>query len=289
MASAQEYTQQQLPSDIFNSGDGDIKEYNGETYKITNTGRGTRLLTPLSSEEKYNRAAQAQLDLYAKANQPAIESLNSSIPEIQNTYATERSRLAADKDPLNARYDQLIASIKGQQTSDTNSTVKNLAREYGRRGIPLSSTTFGDEQNAQLEPINQFYTGKTVDTNLAREQGLKQISDLITQLTGEETTSIRSVKNAIAQLQSGAANSALTNTNDLYKTNLQQALAQLGLDQTQKQNDITNSLAERTFNQYTLPLLNYTINKPYSTSSTSSTTPSVSLESIFWRETNYGI
>lgn len=245
--------------------------YTGSLDGVEYGGQGN--LTP----EGYVKQAQ-------KAVQPAVDSLNQSIPEINQRFTTERERLESEKAPLTQRYDQLIAEIKGEKAKAETGTVRNLSREFSRRGIPLSSTVYGSEVEGALNPIRSEYTNLETKTGFEREAGLKGISDLITKLVGDETGAVRDVRNAIAQLQAGAGSQGIGNA-------LQFALAQMSGDiqkqsiaETARQNTIANELATKKFNEYEMPYLKYLINKPYynpSTGSSSSSTPTTSLSEIF--------
>jgi hypothetical protein len=66
-------------------------------------------------------AAQA-LELQRKANEPVVQSLQASLPEISAKYQTERTRLQDSQPSLEQRYDNLITEIKGNQVKEESRT-----------------------------------------------------------------------------------------------------------------------------------------------------------------------
>lgn len=140
---------------------------------------------------------------------PAVNSLNESVPEIQNRYSGQRSRLEANKQPLNERYSTLIDEIKGKNTNDVNQQTTVTRNEFGARGIPISSTNVQQELANKISGVNQGYSSILRNTELDRTEALKSIDDLIASLADSETGALRDVRNAIASLQSGAGNATI--------------------------------------------------------------------------------
>src|SRR3990167_9867131 len=153
-----------------------------------------------------------------EAIRPAIQSYEASIPEITQKFATERTRLGGEKQPLIDRYQNLVAELTGRETKETGREATALSREYGKRGIPLSSGAYEQNLNQKLGDISQFYGVQRKDVGLAQEADIRDIDSLISQLTGQEVENVRSVRNAIAQLQASGGLQANQNALDLYKT-----------------------------------------------------------------------
>ena len=156
----------------------------------------------------YASIARQMLEQQQQANIPAVTSLQAQIPEIAGKYATQRTQLEAGKEPLKARYDQLLKDI-------TSRTELAAGREFGRRGIPLSSGVYETALAERIAP-------ETERIGLEKETGLRGLTDLIANLTGQETGEQRAVSNAIAQLQAGGASSAITNALQMYQMQQQE-------------------------------------------------------------------
>ena len=153
-----------------------------------------------------------------EAIKPALQSYEASIPEISQKFGAEKTRLSGEKQPLIDRYQNLLADLTGRETKETGRGATALAREYGKRGVPLSSGAYEQNLNQQLGDISQFYGGQRKDVGLAQEADLRDLDNLISKQTGLEVESIRSVRNAIAQLQAGAGQQGLSDALSLYKT-----------------------------------------------------------------------
>lgn len=117
--------------------------------------------------------AQKLQQFNVQANQPAIASLQAS------------------KAPLEQRYSDLVANIKGNQTTATNAQTVTTNNELARRGIQGGGYADQQLQNA-LQPIGVQYSG------------------LLGQANTGQSTDESAINNAIAQLQSGDPNAAVS-------------------------------------------------------------------------------
>jgi predicted GNAT family acetyltransferase len=253
---ARDYTQGELPSDIFNSSSGDIKEWNGMPVQITVNNNGTRHVRPLSSSERAQRVAEQQRNAYMQAIQPAVQSLESSLPEISQRYQAARTQAEAEREPMKERYARLIDEIRGQGEGEKTQTIRTAAREYGRRGIPLSSTAYAEEEQARTSPITKYYLSKEAEATDAEQSANRELTNLITNLFGEETEAQRAVRQAIANIQAGAGTQAIDSANAIVEAALNRALqeSQLKLQERQlsesaRQTGISNDLEERKFQE----------------------------------------
>lgn len=199
-------------------------------------------VTYLSDKAKTDRQA---------AIAPAIDSYNQTKPEIQNLYATERTRLEGDKQPLQDRYKVLLDSIKGNQTTEENRQTLTTNNELGRRGISSDSGLYQQQMTDTLNPITSKYANLTKETSLAQEGGLKGISDAIAALVPKESQDLRSITQAIADLQANTGNQSVTDFLNLTQQGFQNNLQTRQLEETSKQNSITNALAELQAKQQT--------------------------------------
>ena len=179
--------------------------------------------------------AKQLLGFQREANQPAIQSLQTQQGEVGQSFAGQRQRLESGIQPLRDRYNQILEQMKGRVSTD-------LSKEYGRRGIPLSSGMFEQNLTEKINPI-------TRDIGLASEEGVRGIQDLIASLTGQETESKRAIANAIAQLQAGESSGAITQALSLFGQQQQAQTAQREVDQ-----QATNrAFQERVYGETTLP------------------------------------
>lgn len=191
-----------------------------------------------------------------RAVRPAINSLEASIPETQQRFATERSRLTGEVDPLKSRYQTLIDDLTRREGVESKRVGTALSNEYGRRGIPLSSGVFEQNLNQNLNDISQFYGIQQRGVVGEREQALKGLQDLIAGLAPQETEAIRMVRNAMAQLQAGAGQSAIENAFKILGINEQQRQFNAQQELTKQQ----QQLAQRELEQYKIPSLKTTTN-----------------------------
>lgn len=187
--------------------------------------------------------ARAQ-EIQRNANQPVISSLQSSIPEIQKSYATTRSTLEAKAKPLQDRYNNLLAEIKGNQQTAENRQTLTTNNELGKRGILGSSGVAQQEITNAVNPITQQYTGLYKDTALAGEQAQQTLNEQISGLSSEEVSALRNVTNAIAQAEA----SGNTNAINLALQQVQSAQQQAAQDRAyaseqQQYNEITKPTA----------------------------------------------
>lgn len=226
-------------------------------------------------------AINASIKALQEANKPAVESLQASIPETSAKYAQTRQQLQASQAPLEQRYQSLLDSIKGNQTTAENRQTVTTNNELGKRGISGSSGVAQQEMTNALNPITQQYAGLAKDTGLAREDSLKALQDQIANLTPQETADNRAIQNMIAQLSSGAGSQGLSAGLNLYSTQLaSQQQAQQRADQ-QRQQEIANQLAQAQLANQTKQI-NYETDKPYyKPGSDSGNNDIAALQSIF--------
>lgn len=128
----------------------------------------------------YNTLLQQSTQQATQAIQPAIQSLEAS------------------KQPLTQRYEGLINQLKEQQGQEESRTKTSTSREFGRRGIPLSSGVFDTTLNEYLQPIGREYAGRVQQTGYEQQNAL---ADLASRIAG---------------LQSGAQQSGIQNALSLY-------------------------------------------------------------------------
>ncbi len=161
--------------------------------------------------------AQQLLQMQQQANQPAIQSLQASLPEIQNKFAQTGQYLQGQVGNLQSRYDALLKSITGQQGQETQRTATATSSELGRRGISSQSGLYDQTINKALNPINETYAGALSQTGLQKESDIANLLNMISGNTASSVEAQRAVQNAIASLQGGGNGNFIGNAIDLYK------------------------------------------------------------------------
>lgn len=195
-----------------------------------------------SSSNNMQSTIENAIKMQQKAAQPAIDQLKSTIPSTQASFDTRASQLEAEKQPLQARYQSLIDSIKGNQVVAENRQTVTSRNELGKRGIPLTSGVAEQEVTNAVNPITSEYTGLIKDTGLAQEADLRTLANDITNLGLSKVDAVNAISNAIAQMQSGASSAGITTGLGIYESNL----SQQNLEQQR-------ALAEKIYAETTLP------------------------------------
>jgi len=192
-----------------------------------------------------NSFFQQQNQLQQQAIQPAIQSLQASIPTIKTNYGNQISQKQNEIQPLQDRYKSLIDQIKGVGQTSVNKQTVVTAGELGKRGIEGSSTLAGQEiANATL-PIEQQTQSLVKDTGFAQEADLRDIANTIQNLGGQQTEKEQAIQQAIAQLQAGGGQTAIQNAMSLL-ANAQNLEASKAASKYQAQQDaIQNALAQQ--------------------------------------------
>jgi hypothetical protein len=216
-----------------------------------------------SSITSFEDSIKRALELQREAIKPAVESLRGGIPETQQAYAGARERAEAQIDPLKERYQNLLAEVKSTGQEQAQRQTRITSGELGKRGLVGSSTLAQQELESAVRPIEQSTQRLAKDVELSREEGIAGIQERLAGLTTEETQALRTIQNAIAQLQSGAAQGGIATGTSLYQTNAQQQLAQQEAQRQAEQQAIENALQQRMFEEVTLPTTQYQINQPY--------------------------
>lgn len=194
----------------------------GNELWIGNPGQGWHLRT-FSPEELQRQQITAAMG----AIQPAVDSMNAGLPEVANRFDTARSQAEAGRNPLLERYQNLIDDLRASESGRVAETQGIAAREFGRRGIPLSSTFAAEETVRRTAPIQSETNALVRDVGLDRENKIRELDDLIANLTLEQTAAEREIRNTIANLQANAATGALDRALQQYQIEEQSRQAAL--------------------------------------------------------------
>ena len=139
--------------------------------------------------------------------------------------------LEGQRQPLIDRYQALIDQIKGNQATAEGRESVATAREFGKRGIPLSSGVYDTALTERLNPITQSYTNLTKETGAGREQDLLSIAREIASLQAGNPSQAVSQSLQLGQFQQGAQSLAA----QIAANQSSQALAERELSLKEKQ------------------------------------------------------
>lgn len=228
------------------------------------TGAGQTAATDFSS------IVQQALQMQQQATQPAIEAARASIPITQSAFAQQKQTLEGEREPLKQRYQSILDELTRKEKVETQTAQTRLAREYGKRGVPLSSGAYEQNLAEVTQPISQFYGGQAKDVGLERETALRGLTGQLGALPIQEQQSLNQINQAIAALQSGAGKEAISNALNLLQMQRQEGYqsATLALQQRQLEESIKRAAEEQAFQQrqyqeVTLPKTKYELGKPY--------------------------
>lgn len=177
---------------------------------------------------------QSTIDIARQMRQFNVESAQPAIQTLQ-----------AGQAPLKQRYDELLKSIKARGTQEVGQADIISARELGRRGIPTDSTFAGEFQQEKRLPVQTAFGGLEAETGLQGEQAQQAIAS------------------AIAQLQAGGGQNAISQALQLYQQQQQGIQSKEQLAQQLAQAQKEQAFKEQVFREVTLPESIYSRGKPY--------------------------
>jgi len=251
------YTQNQLPGDIFNSSSGSIKNYNGKAVRITNPGNGTRDLEDLGSWAEYQgqqtlknqQAETAALNAAQAAKQEDFLGRFRTAIGAQEKLPDMAGRIGGELGLPNLQAVagnavQNIAAMPKQQTDATrgyNVNSNQLARIIGQKQAELApqaqqavtqqqnaenqlSTRLGYEVAQQQKELTPF----TTEQSMLSEQLAREYSGFTTDKQNELQLVMQQISNGAALTQQ-----ELQNANNL-------AIAKMQYDNTK--NDVSSQL-----------------------------------------------
>lgn len=210
-----------------------------------------------------NDIIQNAIKLNQQANQPAVQSLEASIPETSQRFTQQREQLSAERTPLETRYKNLLDSIKGNQKVAENRQTTTTANELARRGLSNTSGLFEQELTNAVNPITQQYSNQYTDVGLQGEGALRSLGNEISNTYTGETESLRAIRNAIAQLQSGAASTGITQGIQQTQFNQQQSAAQQAAARQAALDKAQQDFQKLVYETINLPESKYATGKPY--------------------------
>lgn len=208
----------------------DLMDYVGKTSgakPISYSGGGST-----GGNGSFQSTVQNAIGMAQQAVQPAVQAVQ------------------AQAAPLKQRYDDLIASLKGnQQTAENRQTVTTNA-ELARRGISNTSGLAQQELTQAVNPITAQYTGQIKDVG---NQGNQELANLVSQ---------------VAQLQANAGIQGLNLGTNQYQFGQNLGLRQQEMAQQDRESKRAEDWKKLLYETIQLPESRYALNKPYYKDST---------------------
>jgi len=189
-----------------------------------------KYFNPQSGADYYANQATEQMN---KALAPAISSLEAAKPITEQLYGQQAENLKETSTNVEKRYQALLDSLTGKETQEKNLVGTATSREFGKRGVPLSSGIYDQALIEKYLPISQYYSGLTKETGIAREADLMKLSQALAMNPIELQQALNSIQQAIATVQTGGAKDAITNAFNQQ---------QLSADMQYKQDALANAL-----------------------------------------------
>ena len=169
------------------------------------------------------------------AEAPVEQALAASKPITEQAYAERERQLTGEKQPLMDRYQSIIDDLKGRETKETATQGRVLSQEYGKRGIPISSTAYGQDLAGKTGDISQFYGGQIKDVGFERENKLRTISNYLSELPIERARDLNQIDQRIAELKAQGMDRAELRNMEAYKMQREEYWKQQDLDLQKQQ------------------------------------------------------
>lgn len=138
--------------------------------------------------------------------------------DILNQAKTESiGTLEKGRQPLKERYQELIGAIKGTAQQRVGEAETATAREYGKRGIPLTSGVYDTALQRARLPIDTALAQSLGEIGLQEQQGMNQIDQ------------------AIANIQMTTGRDQVSTAMELYKIQENARLQGISLEESARQ------------------------------------------------------
>lgn len=187
----------------------------------------------LNSSTNFSDVIKQAVDANRQAVQPAVDTYQSFIPQTQEKFAGEKSRLESRRQTLTDKYDSLLNDIRGSGGEQVNAQTRVTNQEMAKRGILPSSTEAQQNLQNALQPIQRQTNQLLKDSTIASQEAQLNLDDLIGQTTGNEVSALQAIQSAIAGLQAGAGQSGVSQGLNLGQYFDSQSTAQKQFEQQQ--------------------------------------------------------
>jgi len=186
----------------------------------------------------------AQQALTAPTLQKQVSAFEQGIPLAKQRTEFETKRLEGEKQTTEDRFSSIMERLKGREQEEIGRTQQVQSREFGRRGIPLSSGVFEQTLEEKTSPISRFYGVEQAEAGYQKEAALRDISNQIGRLSLDEQQAVMQIAQQVATARGQHVRDAVGTALQLYNTRSdirQQALnraAQERLAAQKQQHDI---------------------------------------------------
>jgi hypothetical protein len=253
-----QYLQSDLPSEVFNAGNGDTVNYNGTAVKVGVNGNGTRSLTSLGDWTTYNnQQAATSAENQATTNFNNLVSSNTgAVTDFLGNYKTDTSNAIANANTTFNLPQQtnLVEGLNSRIADLTNNSDNSGAGGFSSSGqvdaalnsryIPQLTAAEGNLNTSETAAQNQE------NIALAPDQANASLlaNNITAAMNGLTATQQSVLQSVIGQLNAGVS---LTNTQLTTAESLAQAVL----------SNANNITLQNMKNQYTpIPSGNTTIN-----------------------------
>lgn len=228
--------------------DADFKATGGSGKKTSgSTGGSGSASIPQFDDSAFKLAFEMQ----KQAVEPVVSALGAQKSVIPQTFATTQKNLEDTSLSVTQRYDNLLASLTAQKQSDVASVGLNTSREFGKRGVPLSSGVYDQALEEKTQPINQFYAGQGKDVELQKNADLLSLAAKINGLPSEQRQALMDIDLAIAEAKANNSEKAIqilqtlggaTNQANQFAATMAQNANQFASSQSQSASQFSQNL-----------------------------------------------
>ena len=182
-------------------------------------GEGDTKFSGVGAAPTFDPVEQARkLNAYQiEQNQPIIQATQAQIPTNQASYAQRGQALESQKGNLEQRYQSVLSSLSASENRETSTAQTSSAREFGKRGVPLSSGAYDQYLAQQVNPIGEYYASQRAGQGATFAGLQSDLGNLIAQNPIEQQQAEDQIRQAIAQLQAGNPGQSVQNALQQYQ------------------------------------------------------------------------
>ena len=221
------------------------QQFGGRIDELAST-LGIGEQTPLENRAYSIVAGEGQPSSYISSQfkttdpyQSSYDALGASKGITEQAYAERQKQLEAEKAPLNERYQGLIAELTRRETKETGAQSTALAREYGKRGVPLSSGAYEQDLLGKTGDISQYYGGQIKEVGFENADKLRELGNLIANIPTEKAKELNLIDQQIAQMKAQGADKQMTMALEMYKQQTEEKYNNALLDLKKQEFELT--------------------------------------------------
>lgn len=216
----------------------------GEQTPLEN--KGYTIVAGPGQESDYIQRTFKQTDPY----QGAYDALGESKKITEQAYTERGRQLEGEKQPLMDRYQSIIDELKGKETKETGQVATGLSREYGKRGIPLSSGAYEQDLGGKTRDISQFYAGQTKEVGFEREDKLRELGNLQANLPIEKAKDLNAIDQRIAEMKASGADKSMQMALQMYRDEREEKWRQQEFDLKKQEFELSKEDSTALKDQY---------------------------------------